>query len=352
MRWLGPALIATAILAACDADQDPFGPTGTETPVQLEVVDGANNGGASGFFFLPPLAKYVPATGEFDARRAPGVEVCELRKGSCRGLPIARFTMSDGPRDRAIRAFPLPIAFRINSGAVQAAPPPPWPNEPAGLTVMTDQPRDALGSLGWRHLDRMSTSHVTSDGTAPMSPANAFEHVFPVGYAGGYAPGVDYYSLYPLPEARELFVGVWFKASDPWQGAYSGFNVLQYVVLSGGGHVTVPMYGPKSGPFEIRVVEGWSGGALLPSNLASARVTPGSWHRLELYLRYDSAPGAGNGVIRWWLDGNLVGDYEDRSFPSGNGFLEYQIAPNWGGVGDTKTQADWLRFDHTFISGN
>lgn len=430
-RWLGFAFAAALSVSACDASQDAVGPTEVQPPAPaLQVVDGANNGGASNFFFLPPLARYVRPTGDFDPRRAPVVEVCKLSRGACSGDPVARFTTSDGPRDRTIRAYPfdtregvrgfylvtwdtrhaeprlvvdrtyrvrvlvdgselgyadfvvvssfwkwiqaefrwlrdpsnmpaphlrdmpLPIAFRINTGALPTPAPALWPNEPAGLTVMTDQPWDELSSLGWRHADRMATSRIASDPTAPMSPANVLEHVFPVGYSGGAAPAVDYYSLYQLPESRELFIGLWFKVSAPWQGSGNGSNVLSYLFLEGGGVIAVPMYGPRDGPFDIRVNEGWSGGTLLSPNVGTGQVTVGEWHRLELHLRYDGAAGAGDGVIQWWLDGELVGDYRNRSFPVSEGFLEYDVAPNWGGVGEAKTEADYIRYDHTFISGN
>lgn len=430
-RWLGVALVATMSSAACEAGYDPVGPESTEVSAPLrEVVDGANNGGAANFFFLPPLAAYVQPTGDFDARRAPVVEVCELQSDACAGAPVARFTTSDGPEYQTIRVFthetrdgvrgfylvtwntrrarpgledhqiyrvrvlvddvelghadfkvvsslwewfvarlawmrdpsnrvaphlknaPLPIAFRINAGAVPTPAPAAWPDEPEGLTVMTDQPWDELSSLGWGHVDRTSTSHIATDAMAPMSPVNVLECIYPEGFAGGYSPAADYYSFYQLPEVRDLFVGLWFKVSDPWQGSGNGFNALSYLSLDGGGMIAVPMYGPSTGPFDIRVVEKWSGGSMLAPNVATGRVTLGAWHRLELRLRYESTPGAGDGVVSWWLDGALVGEYRNRSFPVGTGFLSYNIAPTWGAVGESKTEADYLRIDHTFISGN
>ncbi len=430
-RWLGVALVAAMSSTACEASHDPMGPTETQVPAPLrEVVDGANNGGAANFFFLPPLAKYVRPAGDFDARRAPVVEVCELHRGACGGAPVARFTTSDGPRDRTVRVFtretrdgvrgfylvtwdtrravprledhgvyrvrvliddaelghadfkivsslwewlmarfswardpsnrvvphlknaPLPIAFRINVGAVPTPAPAAWTDEPEGLTVMTDQPWDELASLGWGHVDRTSTSRIATDATAPRSPVNVLECTYPEGFPGGYSPASDYYTFYQLPEVRDLFVGLWFKVSDPWQGGGNGFNTFSYLRLDGGGMIAVPMYGPSTGPFDIRIVEKWSGGSMLAPNVRVGRVTLGAWHRLELHLRYDSAPGAADGVVDWWLDGELVGSYRNRSFPAGTGFLSYSIAPTWGAVGESKTEADYLRVDHTFISGN
>ena len=53
--------------------------------------------------------------------------------------------------------------------------------------------------------------------------------------------------------------------------------------------------------------------------------------------------GRGDGIIRWWMDGVLVGNYTNVKFPNDNGFVEYQISPTWGGnTGDIKTETRLL----------
>ena len=37
-------------------------------------------------------------------------------------------------------------------------------------------------------------------------------------------------------------------------------------------------------------------------------------------------------------------------FPRDAGFVEYQISPTWGGVGDVKREADSYRFSRSYIS--
>jgi hypothetical protein len=56
-------------------------------------------------------------------------------------------------------------------------------------------------------------------------------------------------------------------------------------------------------------------------------------------------------VIRWWLDGGLVGDYTTVRYPHDAGFIEYQLSPTWGGVGDVKRETDSYRFNRSYISG-
>jgi len=44
-----------------------------------------------------------------------------------------------------------------------------------------------------------------------------------------------------------------------------------------------------------------------------------------------------------------VMEYTNMNYPN-NGFGEIQIAPVWGGVGDTKNETDYYWIDHTHVS--
>ncbi len=109
----------------------------------------------------------------------------------------------------------------------------------------------------------------------------------------------------------------------------------------------IAMYGQPGGPFELRVLPEFPG---LPinwyvPNVTQVTVALGQWHRVE-WLADKSA-----GVMRWWLDGQLIGDYANVPFPSG-AFSEFQISSTWGGMGDTKTETDYYWFDHVHLSGH
>jgi hypothetical protein len=223
-----------------------------------------------------------------------------------------------------------------------------WPNEPAGFAALTDQPWDALTGGGWNR--RFSTyDRIISDQTAPLSPMNVLEFVYPKGFAGGYAPASAYY---PLNNTKEVFIGLWWKVSNPWQGHSSAVNKIQFVYLAGPADVAMVMYGVNGGGYDVRVLPQWREHKdqwLIP-NVNNSPVTIGDWHRIEWYLKYDTAYQAGNGIIRWWLDGTLAGDYTDVRYPRDAGLVEYQLSPTWGGVGGLKMATDYYRFDHLYIS--
>lgn len=222
-----------------------------------------------------------------------------------------------------------------------------WPNQPSGFVTITDQPWNTPTGGGWNRRSG-GTDHIITDSAAPLSPSNILEYIYPIGLVDGVAPATQYYPV----NTKEIFIGMWWKPSNPWQGDASNVNKIQFLQVQHSS-VYMAMYGPKGGPFELRSDAQWpeQGTAWLTPNVNSGAVSLGQWHRLEWYLKYESSYGAGNGIIRWWLDGVLVGNYTNVRFPNDSGFVEYQISPTWGGnTGDVKTEADYYRFDHSYLS--
>jgi hypothetical protein len=223
-----------------------------------------------------------------------------------------------------------------------------WPNEPAGFTALADQPWDEIAVGDWKR--RFSANErIVADPTAPLSPPSVLEFVYPKGFIGGYAPASEYH---PLHNTKEVFVGLWWKVSNPWQEHPSAINKIQFIYLAGSSDVAMVMHGTSARGYEIRVLPQWAEqkDQWLVSNASKTAVSIGEWHRVEWHLKYDTAYQAGNGSIRWWLDGALAGDYPNVRFPRDAGFVEYQLSPTWGGVGGLKMNADYYRFDHVYIS--
>jgi hypothetical protein len=157
---------------------------------------------------------------------------------------------------------------------------------------------------------------------------------------------VQYFSL---GGRKNIFVGMWWKANAGWQGHPSNVNKLQFVLPEAGGDLYMCAYGPPGGPYALRVDLQFVGADprdwLVP-NVSSGNVTMGGWHKIEWLI--ESNTSGANGVVKWWLDGQLVGDYQNVLFPAG-GFTEYQIAPTWGGIGGAKLQADYYWYDHVML---
>ena len=104
------------------------------------------------------------------------------------------------------------------------------------------------------------------------------------------------------------------------------------------------MYGPPGGPYELRVAPEYGSWSWLTPNVNNVHVTLGVWHKVELYFKQSGSTV----VVRWWMDDTLLGDY--TGVPFSGTLQELQIAPTWGGIGDTKTENDYYRFDHFYVS--
>jgi hypothetical protein len=234
------------------------------------------------------------------------------------------------------------VTVTVNNGSASA-----WPNEPAGFVTITDQPWNTTVGGGWNRRSG-GTDHIISDAAAPKSPPNILEYIYPLGFVDGWAPATQYHPV----NTKEIFVGMWWKPSSPWQGNVSNVNKIQFLQVQNSS-VYMTMYGPRNGPFELRCNAQWPemGSVWLTPNVNNPTVSLGQWHRLEWYLKYESSYGARDGIIRWWLDGVLVGNHTNVRFPNDGGFVEYQISPTWGGnTGEAKTQVDFYRFDHSYLS--
>src|SRR5438093_1501743 len=233
--------------------------------------------------------------------------------------------------------------------AVTADPPPPpagtWPHEPSSAAVIGDQPFNTLTtSDGWSIVDNTNGwGSIVSDGTAPFSPTGVLQYLYPVGFTGGTGPAAEWHGL---PGLSQVFVGLWWKVSNPWQGHASNVNKIAFLFPGSGGDMYIAMYGTPGGPYELKVIPQFPG---LPSNwlepnVAHVPVQLGTWHRIEWLINYNG------GVVQWWLDGQLIGSYTGVPFPSGT-MTEFKMSSTWGGIGDSKSETDYYWFDHAHVSG-
>jgi hypothetical protein len=229
-------------------------------------------------------------------------------------------------------------------------PPPPsgsWPHEPAGFSTITDNPFDGLTASLWGiYYNASGLVSIVSDPTAPASPSSVVQFQYPAGFAAGVSPGMEAANL---GGQKRLYVGLWWKASNPWQGNPTGVNKIQYVFTNSQGSMFMCLYGPDGGPYELRVfpqfttsLDQW-----LSPNVNNVAVSLGVWHRLEWLIDYSGSTSR----IQWWMDGTLIGDYSGVPMPS-EGLIEYHMAPVWGGTLGVKTQTDYFWYDHAHISGN
>lgn len=237
------------------------------------------------------------------------------------------------------------------SSAITVEPPKggSWPNEPANYQLISEQPFDVLNLSNWNL--QFGTAVVIPDASAPFSPPDVLEVVFPVGFAGGSAPGTMQLTL-PQP-VHSMYAGIWWKPSNPWQGHDTNVDKIEYIFAQDGGSIFLCMYGPPGGPYELRVFPQFpmSTDTWLTPNVAHVDVALGAWHRIEWVVSEGPTQSPPSGTVQWWLDGTLIGSYNNVPLPS-DALAFYKVAPVWGGLGDVKTELDFFEYDHVHISGN
>jgi hypothetical protein len=231
-----------------------------------------------------------------------------------------------------------------------------WPNEPPGLTVLTDWGFDAAlptagdvlipNGAGWWVVYNVppnparGRAHIVSDPGAPFSPSNVYDFVYPEGMVEGFAPATVYYNL----RATEVYAGFWWKPSSPFDLGPNG-NKIAFLFNGGGG--------PGAGGQLVLILLPDRRLHVLPEypgdfrwrrpNISATTVTLGEWHRIEWH------GNVATGSLQWWLDGVLQGSHDDVT--NRHPFDMFQFSPTWGGnTGARKRQTDHYWFDHVRLS--
>src|SRR5258708_131079 len=172
--------------------------------------------------------------------------------------PVRNRSMKPPATAACIAGVVAIVALSCRSPAEPAAPASgagargEWANEPAGLVTLTDRVWTELAGGLWKRPES-SAHRIVHAATATQAPAIPLESVYGAGFAGGRAPATHYY---PLDHQHELFVGLQWKVSEPWQGHSSGVNKIQFAYTASA-DVAMVMYGQNGGPYDVRVLPQW-----------------------------------------------------------------------------------------------
>ena len=238
----------------------------------------------------------------------------------------------------------------------------PWPNEPPGSLPLLDCTLDTLdcGGALW---DVYNTGSIVQDGTAPFSPPN-------VGRASLFYPqttgGIQLLYLKRAP-LQEIFVGFWFKVNAEWQqnsvGANKIFFLRTFNDLQGGtrtnGNWAAHGYGDpmqlvwshNTGDHDNSHVCSLDLGLVCYPNVGPGNIHFGKWHRIEAYVRASTCTICRNAIVRWWVDGQLAGNYTNLNYGT-KVVNEWVWAQTWDGAGNAlgRTHDVHQFIDHVHIS--
>jgi hypothetical protein len=217
------------------------------------------------------------------------------------------------------------------------------------LARFNDHGWDRLKGKGWSYLRRTASKNadIATDDTAPISASKVLRIIFTRDMGRDSEPGVHWIAL---PAVREVYAGWSVKWSPNWACSPAGCGKIAFFHTRGEGVVYMNYgdFGRTSNPKTISVNTHWApyGERVWPANRALTTITPGTWYRIAWYHKYASSISEADGVIRWWVNGALNGEYTDVRFPSG-GFTQFEFAPT---LQNPPPAEQYMYIDHTHVS--
>ena len=240
-----------------------------------------------------------------------------------------------------------------------------WTNEPSGFTVLIDCPFSNTLCPGI--FDTYNSASFANIGGAPLSPSTVLDTYIGVGSSTGNGQwGAN------LMDAKELYIGTWWSTNSDFQGICNNTNKMlfarnpsidnNFLVWQGvpGGAKTLKWYMQASydncghpGESGMCYSQGDGTGWFEP-NAGNGTVAAGSgWHRIEIYLKTSNSKTSRDGAVKWWIDGQLIGNYPSINLSPG-GLQEFQINHTWDGssclVARDMSKAWHHYWDHLHIS--
>jgi hypothetical protein len=217
------------------------------------------------------------------------------------------------------------------------------------LVPFNDQPWHDLKGNGWSYLRRASSREddIAADSTAPFSPPDVLRIAFTPDMPRDHEPSVHWISL---PTVREVYALWWIKLSTNWTSSPAGGGKMTFLhaTPNGQGQVYSGLFGATA-PHHVSVNTEWApyGQRIWDPNITATPVDYGRWYRIEWYVKWESTRGAGDGIMRWWLNGILNGDHRDVRFPTASdGFHQFEFAPT---LQEPPAQEQYMYVDHTYI---
>lgn len=272
-------------------------------------------------------------------------------------LPILRDTIHD-----------TVVVFKRDT---TAAPPtvvsPGCPNEPAGSTLINDQPWDLTPiwdqhqSLGW--IDDQGTGAtrlaIISDPTAPYPSTNhnVIQGIFKAGDPGGSGPFNIYRPFAAAEQYKNVYICLYIKHDATWDNT-NGNTGTKFLWPAGDqSHGTMTYTGFDGSRMNFQVFQQGPVDRQMAANInamaASIATRRGSWVRIELLLKASSSNNVADGQVHVWIDGVKTHQYTDVKWQMtpARTWLSLAWGPTYGGGLHPVPRDQNQYMDHIRISG-
>jgi hypothetical protein len=325
----------TSTLSLSSASSPPGGATVTAT---LQAKDAAGNnltsGGATvvishtgGTSVITISATTDAGTGTYTATITPVTEgtattMSATINGQAVTTPMPSFTVATTPSWRA--------------------------NEPAGLTLLNERSFNAKIENNW-YLEYPPDNNFTiqQDATAPVSPPNVGQALYPQGFSPGAGP-ID--TEIDLSGHSQIYLAFPLKMSSNFYGC--GTNKIFFIWLASQPAVYLKANGNGNGPLTFMISTQSSASSADPLAVGTA-VTRNQWTNIEVYMRVNTGSNH-DGIVKIWQDGNLTINLSNVEFVTASDSHNWQRVawnPTWGGGCSGTVPADqYMWMDDVYIS--
>lgn len=236
-----------------------------------------------------------------------------------------------------------------------------WTNEPTGSSVLLDWPWNATSGSGLFNV--YQSGSIITDATAPVSPSNVLLQRLAAGdrHGGGQ---FDFYPNSGGGGVSDIFIAHAFKVLPGFEGLSNSTNKL-FFCINNEAKGFVALYGlpnsnkvlywnnQNSGLLDNSHVAGsWGdtpGTRWFTPNVGNGTISLGVWYKLEFYWKKSSGISSRDGIMRMWLNGVLISNYENLNSGSSN-CSQYTLTQTWDGTVGPFANDHVYYHDHLYLS--
>lgn len=226
-------------------------------------------------------------------------------------------------------------------------------NEPSGSSVIFQTSFNNLSGMN----DDYNSTQIRADATAPTSPSNCMYSRL----AAGSLTGGIQLRVQPGSTWNDMYVRKWWRTNPGFQGRTVGnkmffmrgnttngvFLFNNSSLVNGAGTM---IFAHNTGRLDNSHI--WSSDLGLTGfpNVGSGRLTVGTWYLLEAYIKCSTNATSRDGIVRWWVNGVLAGNYTNANYDGG--LNNWTWSETWDGTpGFTNATVDWEHWvDELYIS--
>ena len=249
------------------------------------------------------------------------------------------------------------------------APTAGFPNQPSGMSVITDRNFDSKardnndrgpsGSDGWDGIEyRYGAFTIVNDPSAPNGDGKVGEMFFSSNHQAGTGPGTA--QIYFPTNVRTAYVSLWARVSPNWVGNQSGTNKMFFLGVAGGNNqffLSAEGSGRNSLQAQLRLQGVNDPRSRITPNRGIGNITRGAWQRWEFVFTCNSGQNRRDGSVDLWINGSHVTSVNDvnwtpSKYPSRACNIHmFNWNPTYGGGGASPGVNQSLWFDRVYISG-